>query len=195
MITTALTHKKEAPERNQHWGGDPKRVWSDSNRQPSHGFQSMPAEFKGNTGLGPTCVEVMLTANLRLLFTLKVRPVDELHHPLTASSPRLPAWLLDWISSSSPPRRSALKQPLRTQQDNRTTVQQNRERERLQRCACERVQAWSALTAFGSRVCRVCVFCGSQQSRGTSAHVGPGLLPRHGLAGCDLPEAPGEPFL
>lgn len=59
-------------------------------------------------------------------------------------------------------RRSALKQPLRTRRA--APVQQDRERERLQRCACERVQAWSAPTAFGSRVRCVCV-CFAAASR------------------------------
>lgn len=73
-------------------------------------------------------------------------------------------------------------------------------------CSCERVQALSSagvkcVLLQGS--CRLCVVCGSQQSRRTSAHIGPGLLPPHGsrraalhgLAGCDLPEVPGELFL
>lgn len=83
-------------------------------------------------------------------------------------------------------------------------VQQDMERERLQRVPLRTgagVECVKCVLLRGS--CRPCVLCGSQRTRRTSAHIGPGLLPPHGsrraplhgLAGCDLPEAPGELFL
>lgn len=83
-------------------------------------------------------------------------------------------------------------------------MQQDMERERLQRVPLQTgagVECVKCVLLRGS--CRPCVLCGSQRTRRTSAHIGPGLLPphgsrrapHHGLAGCDLPEAPGELFL